>query len=382
LFDLAVIKKTALSFHNSVEQFFEERKKEASLPRAILTFTLLGFLISLWTALPTYEENIGIINYLSVIKLNLSWIINTTLFNFAIILALLGTGLVSLWFIGNKLLKSKTSIETIFYLGGLPFLLASVLLSMVIIIGPLIPPLLTFIFLPLFIIFSVMLLYLTLVAIKIAHETNYIKAIILLLIANLATAIAVGILLFWMWPSFGLYTQESVFFVKNMTNHSDGSFTVTYAYISNRTGIPKEVCYVTFPSGWLEGDEEMVKIIAPDINKKRIFYKVSLLNSTEKEYFAFESLLINFGPGLIKSQKDAEEEEVNPLRESINLTVLMSNNAEVLDIKFTDVNKSIVRHKITARFPNWLGFEAIYQSPYGQDQDLQYILNNFNCYKK
>lgn len=375
------IKNQLLIFHHSVEQFFEDRKEEASLPRAILTFTLLVFLISLWTAVPAYKENVGIDDYLSVIKLNSWWIINTTLFNFAIILALLGIGGISVWFVGNKLLKSKTSIETFFYLWSLPLLLFSVLLSMVI-IGPLISVVLTFIFLPLFVIFSVIFPYLQLVAIKIAHETNYINVIILLLIANLATAIPVGILLFWMWSPLSPYSQEPIFFTKNMTNHSDGSFTVAYAYISNKTGIPKEACHVTFPPGWLEGDEKMVKIIAPDIDKKRIFYKISLLNSTEKEYFAFESLLINFGPGLIKSQKDSEEEEVNPLRESINLTVLMSNSAEVLDIKFTDVNKSVVRHKITARFPNWLGFEAIYQSLYGQDQDLQYILNNFNCYKK
>ncbi len=250
------------------------------------------------------------------------------------------------------------------------------------------------------IIIDLIFLYLHLVVIKSLHRISYLNSFFGVIIGNLFGLISAWIIIILVLKIYAYVfylnyrLEQDVRFNFNITDNSDGSFTTTYAIISAKTDKLKEVCYLTFPKDWSYENQTILKKIyyleweeIPDWNiTYSVFYKTPF-NGITPEYFMFRGAPpIGQDKNLLKSAKESYEEDPEPLQESVILRTMSPTETEILDIKIVNVSGDITRHIVYVSSPTEFGYpvgysDAIYQAPYGKDQDIEYILNSSICYK-
>ncbi|MBU0614850.1 MAG: YIP1 family protein [Nanoarchaeota archaeon] len=279
--------------------------------------------------------------------------------------------------------KSKASFSQVVYLWMLSF---SALVAIILILSAInmIYKPAAFLAYPLFI----TLLYLLAVSIKIVHNVSYKKAVFLILFSNAAAGFVR--LAFFMAYAVLFFNPDGISYSLNLTNNTDGTLTATYALIYKDSGDPKETCHVTLPQGWVPANEEMREKIQEKIDRDiptsdAAFYK----SDDEFLFFVYglpqgghsinPKLTCNINSGSdywIEKGFDFDNQTYSSQHISINETLL-----EMCDLSATNTKKTELRHNLGASFiGNDLGFEAVYQSPVGEDQDLTYIINNIRCY--
>ncbi|MBI5051128.1 hypothetical protein HZC08_00040 [Candidatus Micrarchaeota archaeon] len=243
-----------------------------------------------------------------------------------------------------------------------------------------------------FIITSSLSILLLLVGVKVVYRLSYPKSAGILILGGILGQVIGYIFVILLLklslptiPDFNSGTQLRFEF--SITNHSDGSFSENYVYLNNKTNATVRFCNFEFPSGWSIADENSIKSVvqiayegtSENYSKEYGLYKNNL--NAPPDYFFITFPPAGLGSNRIKSQRISEMQEENSSREWINHYEISDTGSEILDIKYNYSNKGLVKHKISFRGETGLGFDAVYQSPYGQDQDLYYILNNTICYE-
>lgn len=375
-----MIKQVLLNFHKKIEKFFEARARNNNPLLAILIFLIPVVALSFIFSFPdvqgiTFDERISIAaqnsevftgKFLSILPL---MVIIFATYAFGFLLA------------GQKIFKGKANWKQILYLWGICLLVLSAGLYTALFLQSLI----------ILIVFALLFIYLSAAAMKAAHKIYFGWAFLLLIGAYIAGQILQLVLIvayfnLFVVPNLKAESTDTMFSF-SVVNNSDGSITASYARLSNKTGKIKEICNVSFPEGWGYGDPVIIKeLIKKEQNKEaeyyddyKVFYKLNYTKQIE-EYLVFE-----YAPPLTLSisfdKSTYERKNIEPLRETIIFDMKKSTGTKYLDIKYRDENKTTNRHKIDVKSAVNIGYTAVYQSPYNQDQDLYYIINSTSCYK-
>ncbi|MBU0591657.1 YIP1 family protein [Candidatus Micrarchaeota archaeon] len=359
--------------NKKVELFFRNRKKEASVLRAVLVFALVSFAMGLLVLFSDYNQKLDIILNPQL----QSSVIGSIVYNFFIMALLLFIPAILLnWGVGKAMYKSKASFVEVTYVGLVAFSSFFIVILILNLLAMIYTPL-AYLGLLLFIPFF----YLLLVATKEVHNTSYGNVIVLLVITNLG----IGVIQLGMFFVYAYFLVNSpVHYENNVTNNSDGTITATFAYVHTETGIPRDICYVTLPDGWKVADNETRAIISSKVNNtvntKASFYK------NDNEFLFFDGLPSRYSFKTCEKDEGADYWLKRGFTPDYNTyekeyTKIDKEALEICDTKILNNNETITRHIVRGDFiGNPLGFIIIYQSPAEEDEDLYFIINNIRCY--
>ena len=243
-------------------------------------------------------------------------------------------------------------------------------------------------------------LYMILVMFKVLNGISYKKTAAILIATTILTrALASTIFVFVMvmpyYMIFGVHNPPTYYYY-NITTNSDGSITATYAWMLNATNKPQEICYVGFPKGWVLAEYNITSIVVlaernrtvESYDMSDVFYK-SNTGERDIEYFIFvHSPPEDWGAGLVESiaqgaKRDKETEvlfnemfKINDFRYDT-----FDDRTKAVVVEMSDINRTLNRYRIVLRTAVGIGYEAVYQSPYNENNDISYILNHSKCYK-
>ncbi|MBI5051417.1 hypothetical protein HZC08_01530 [Candidatus Micrarchaeota archaeon] len=247
---------------------------------------------------------------------------------------------------------------------------------------------------------DVFFIYLILVSLKTMTGFNYVKAVgtaalSFFLLGILTGSIVLGYYYFVVMPAMfnGEDTTDYNFYF-NISERADGTMNITHAFIYD-SGELKQACYVEFPKGWKQINQSDLKGIFKRLGYSNydtenlsnysltdIFYNSNKSNLSEFIYFQYGFFVGNGAYGECDKTHTSlwlSEWTFNGTIESINQTLSGQNQLELCDSKGKEGNKT--RHDFTAGIRYYgIGFSGVYESPYGQDEDLYYILNSIRCY--
>ncbi|MBI5051126.1 US12 family protein [Candidatus Micrarchaeota archaeon] len=198
------------------------------------------------------------------------------------------------------------------------------------------------------------------------------------------------------------YSQEGVEdFVKNIECYYKGGDPYSESAYLDKSGLlninysfkdPDGLysCVFKFPNDW-NGYTAPIKIKNEFIRHPfcnthyNLLYKKPVDNMEVKEFLKFSSLPPTIYGYSVKDYCKYTDKEENfdgavYALESASYSLL--NNGEACIKKFSDKNKKTIYYDVLyARKSDNAGYKLTYESPYGQDEDLYYILNNTKCYK-
>jgi len=366
--------------NKKVENFFRNRKKEASILRAVLVFVVVTFFMSLLTLFSDYSQRLDLIFNPQL----QSSVIGSVVYSFLALAILFFVPAIGLnWIIGKEIYKSKARLVEVAYVFMLAF--SSFLIPFIV------AAMLEFVYAPiapLALIFFLFFFYIIIVATKELHNLSYWHSFVLMTLSNgVAGIVRLGMAMVYVY----FLMSSPVHYENNITDNSDGTITATFAEIHTETGIPRDICYVMLPEGWKVVDNESETRIETYLdthvpsdatftngNNTFLFFEYGLprggyktgphikCDETISEYreWWFEK---NFDPKYDTYQNDFISYE--------------ENLVEACDSKILNNNETITRHISSGSFiGNTLGFVIIYQSPAGEDEDLYFIINNIRCY--
>lgn len=366
-------------FHRNTEKFFKQRKKEATPAKAILAFLAMTLLVSIWLTLDNYAEDMSIVLLIPLTSLIKSFFSNSAAFGG---LFLLPVAFV-IWVVGKVMFKSKAGFFEILYVWSLPFILLFVVSTLAFILGSIFIPL-AYIPVPLLLLIP----YALIVGMKIVHNLGYGKTILLVILSNGIAGFA-RLPLFLVWGLI-VVSPGNIEHVSNVTYNDDGSTTFGYAYAFKDSGDVREACVLNVPSGWKSIDNETKLLLETKLGKELGYRHVFFKNLDE--FIIFDSSIPQGGysEGIDKNSCEVELEISSWMGYGFDADmnafyaeylIIPETSSEVCHKKIYDLNRTSVRHTIGGAFlSTGLGYYAIYQSPAGQDQDLDYIIQHIRCY--
>ncbi|MBI5051481.1 hypothetical protein HZC08_01850 [Candidatus Micrarchaeota archaeon] len=236
-------------------------------------------------------------------------------------------------------------------------------------------------------------LYIVLVSLRAMTGVSYLKAIGAVIVSFFLMGIVTGSIFlgyYYLVVMPGLYDgnyDPGYDFYFNVTERADGTMNMTKA-IYYSSGELKQACYVEFPEGWKQIEEKHLDPLSIKTNYTfsegdldDVFYNSNKPNLSEFIYFQYGFFVGNGEYGECDKKHTPlwlDKWIFNGTIESTNQTLIGSKQLELCDSKGREGNKT--RHDFTAGIRYYdIGFSGFYESPYGQDEDLYYIMNNISC---
>lgn len=372
-------------FHRAAESVFDWIRGHSHPVIAVPVFIAAIWLLAFWSSLPE-RGSLAISDYLVVVNANFLTIMDGVSAKLSILLlmGLIITG--GMWWLGPRLARKKkeqASWHVVFLLASIPLILFSLYPEISWWLESLGGPwgYLMWLWLGLTI-------YTGFVSLRVALGCTYKEVVGWMVIAYILFNVAqVVVLLTTPWGESSYSKENPTYFVFNVTRYKDGSIKVGDEWYFNKTNELAQGCYFSFPPGWTTADNDTIKVLNALARPERPtgaseqlgFYKIGLFNTTTKEYFFLTFPWVDRTEFLVPNQKRFLEEKPQSLRESLNYNIRTPTGVEVLDAKYRNEGQTASTHNLTVRTPVGMGYDANYQSPYNQDQDLQYILNSTYC---
>ncbi len=358
--------------HLKVERFFEARKREASLKRAVALWLLASLFVSILSVFSGVDFGLLLVASSLVVVDVLKVLWQNFLVAGFVFLVVAGV----FTYVGRSLFAGAGSFKQVLYLTSQPLLFLFASYLFLYFTSSFLPFLNVF-----YILFGALAVYFSLIVLKVAHEISYFKVIGLLIAGFAARSILGYLFVFFIL----LFSQNTVYTDRpattTLTNNSDGSITINYSNVNGD-------CLITFPSGWTPATkEETKKLLRPDMNimyiqEYELIYKNKEINFTGAEEYAWfdGTPPISMRGDIRKScEKNTFEYDKNFTQIYRKTSLIKQNFMEACDAKFVNSENNIIHHYILTDFFNGLGFEFKYISTSGNDADLQYILGNMVC---
>ncbi len=397
------------SFHKKVEHFFDDRIKEATLPRTLALILFTGVLAGIMGIFLTYNESpetvslalklapqkvisvfvwdaLGIVLYLSFLAVFAAfnvWIVrrfNKTKIRMPKLVQILYSFFVvisAMMFLG-------------FLVWGFSFLKIDVLKPMADLL---------ILVIDLFFVYILSTLFLRL-------YRPSLKEIVQYFIAGLITMIGLlflFLILIFIFGSIALGLHISSWYIYSIPviNDTNGGFTIQYApaYL-NSTVLNfhgNTECDVSFPKGWqISNDSEYYDNFnyfteyPNGTNGYRLIYKKSLWNTTAREFAVFQYLPpeedvasdeLDYSYTRAMDDKDLKTKDSDGYyTENITLVFNNETGSKTLDIFKESENKTEVKHEFTMETIDFLFVDFEYHASTGKDSDFYYIVNNIKCH--
>ncbi|MBI5228387.1 hypothetical protein HY988_07380 [Candidatus Micrarchaeota archaeon] len=400
------LKKKISSFHKGTERFFDDRIKEATLPKAIIVFVIAVLVGALTNVLSIYNNDSVLLAL--AIKLAPQKIIGLVGEGVGLGICLFSVVILTIWSAG-KIIKSKNKgssanliqISYVFAGSVAFFSILNLLINILSIqnYGIFHLPI-GIVLASLIILLGVLELYALIVAMRCFIRESFSKTILVIFGISITSSliiIAGGIILWYLVAHSPISPTQHNF---SIMNHSDGSFTIEYKTVESAWGLfpnmKESDCNITFPADWQVSSEEEyrktygnITLYPKGVNRYKLIYKRSLWNTSNPEslhfgyflpptdnYHAFEIAQSAYERGLKEvDQKlvDSEGFTVN------NSTLFLNDESGILVSDVSRDTKTMVKHQATLGFVDLLLVEFYYQAPYGKDRDFYYILNSIKC---
>lgn len=381
------IKQNLRPIHDKTVSIVERQLSKASIFRVILSLILLVIFLNqnTITAVLTDGSNLGKIEKMIFDYDPSDYIFDHAIDNLKILIYILIAG-IAVWHSVNTYFKRKLSLLQAVYIETTLFLLILIANSAH---NSLLKLPAGFLF---SIVLSLIILYFgARMILKGLRLTKYLEIIGVNLFAGSIITIAILAGFFaYVYLDVGLVRANQDFATNyEVFNHSDGSFSVLYnsTITDNKTKELRvmKVCEVRFPEGWqIASNNETKKMIGRHWDYS-LFYKPTLKDNYD------QYLIFYYGPpggGFLEQCKFPEYPESD---ESLkgryvieNISSLLFENKKALACldKGYDINKTAIIYNVDYTDAGGSGYRANYGVLLNQKQDLDYIINNTNCYKK
>lgn len=374
------------SFHLSVERFFEERKREATLGRALGAWLLVVLLLGLFSTVFGYSS---FDLFLLALKYKFSLVLSSFVghaFSFAFFTLLAFAGIC----LALRVSMTKTSLLKLFYGLNVSTLLACIIcFALVLLFAVSGVPTGFVLFLA-----NILTLYLVLTVLKTFLKTTWSNAFGLFAVAGIISFVAylicVNVYLVYAAHNYAVKVNSGLVLKDSFQLVSENGTSLLSIVTQNG-----ERCSIQFPGDWRFGEEKDANIFFAgkrwsnfSDTKNRVIFEGESFGG-----FNQRMAILDVYPVAVTSSnkktceenwKEHNEEVIQKMRENgfqlSNYTSYLYEEhlLETCDAEFINENNSETRHIINARFLNGAGIDVEYSSK-TKNSDLQYIMKNFEC---